>query len=475
MLNEKEDISQKIQLESCTTLFLKSLNLDINDPKIFDIFLKELKIVKIGKNNIVYIYSNLSDASIKYLETVYDQTFSKALTETLGKAYNYKIINDLKMIDLLENTTTQKQIIKTAISLKKNKSSFLNEKFTFNNYVKSNFNEKIIQVGKHIINSVDSINDDYNLIFIYASTGLGKTHFLHALGNELSKKNKIVKYVNPDIYSRDIAYFLKENDQTKLKLIRDNFCSADVVMFDDFQSYGIGNKKATVHSIFNILDYRMNNNLLTIICADQNLAKLNNIFDSRIISRLSQALQLEIEQPDNNDWLKILDFILKENGISPEKWENEAKLFLTRNYSTSIRALLGAVTTVKFHGDFVNKTNSKYTVAILNSIFKDIIQNKENITPTSIIEHVAKYYKLTKKDLLGNSRKQEIVLARDIAIFIIRTHLDLTFQNIGKIFGNRDHSTIINSIKKIEKETINSNKPINKILSILSNEIYKIK
>lgn len=472
---DNEETRKKIELKATTSTFLNSLAMDINDPMTFNNFFKSLFIVKIGNNNVVYITSDkLNSAIIDFINGYYKEVILKALKDTFEQTYDYKLVTNIKEIDDLEKPITAKMLVKSVSTFKKQESSSLNKDFTFDNYVESKFNESVIHLGKYIVDNSNSIND-YKLIFIYSKSGLGKTHFLYAVGNELDKKGLVVKYINPDIFSREIASLLKENDQNKIKAIHETFHKADVVMFDDFQSYGIGNKKATVQTIFNILDYRITNNLLTIVCADKPINLLSNNFDLRIGTRLSQGLQLEIKTPDNNDWMKILDFILNQNDINPDNWEKEAKAFLTRNYSTSIRALLGAIKRVKFYGEFVKQTNSKYTLAVLNSIFKDIAQNKENITPESVIEHVAKYYKISRKEILGKSRNKDIVLARHIAIFIIRTQLEISLEQIGKIFGNRDHSTIINAIKKIEKEADEPDKSITKTITILSNNIYKVK
>lgn len=470
---QDEKTIKKIEFKAATSTFLDSISMDINDPMTFKTFFENLSIYKIGLNNIVYITSDkLTDIMINFINQQYKQVILKALKDTFEQAYDYKLIMNIDEIE--EKTPSFKMLTKQNASLKKQESSSLNKDFTFENYVESKFNESVVKLGKYIIENAGQQNE-YNLIFIYSKSGLGKTHFLYAVGNKLNKKGLVVKYINPDIFSRDISSLLKENNQAKIKAIHEVFHRADVVMFDDFQNYGIGNKKATVQTIFNILDYRITNNLLTLICADKPSNSLSNSFDARISTRLSQGLQLEIKTPDNNDWNKILDFILDNNDIDPNNWENEAKSFLTRNYTSSIRALLGAVKRVKFYGEFIKQTNTKYTLAVMNSIFKDIQQNKENITPESIIEHVCKYYKINKKEVLGKGRNKNVVLARHIAIFIVRTQLEISLEQIGKIFGNRDHSTIINAIKKIEKEIEEPDKSISKAISLLNNDIYKVK
>lgn len=185
------------------------------------------------------------------------------------------------------------------------------------------------------------------------------------------------------------------------------------------------------------------------------------------------GLQLSIDEPQKADLLKILDYMIDINKMTPELWEDDAKNFIVKNYANSIRSLIGAVNRLRFYNSEIVKTNSRYTLAIVNSILKDIQQVKEKVTPDVIIEYVAKYYKLSRSEILGKSRRKDVVLARHIAIWIVKKQLDLSLEQIGRFFGNRDHSTIINAVRKIEKETEQSDITFKRTISEISNEIFK--
>nr|WP_307916811.1 helix-turn-helix domain-containing protein [Mycoplasmopsis bovis] len=200
---------------------------------------------------------------------------------------------------------------------------------------------------------------------------------------------------------------------------------------------------------------------------------MQNSFDARLISRLSMGLQLSIDEPQKADLLKILDYMININKMTPELWEDDAKIFIVKNHANSIRSLIGAINRLRFYNSEIVKTNSRYTLAIVNSILKDIQQVKEKVTPDVIIEYVAKYYKLSRSEILGKSRRKDVVLARHIAIWIVKKQLDLSLEQIGKFFGNRDHSTIINAVRKIEKETEQSDRTFKRTISEISNEIFK--
>ncbi|WP_027334603.1 chromosomal replication initiator protein DnaA [Mycoplasmopsis felifaucium] len=456
--NEKE-----ILMQSYTQTFLNILVSEINDPLMFKSFFNNLKIVNVEGSHVT-IGTTVKLTSISAVASVYENSINKALEETFEHPCTY---------GFEDMTTINSNKKKKEVSLIKSElfNSDINKNLTFENYVECDFNKEAIRVANYIIEG----GREYVPIFIFGKSGLGKTHLMHAISNKLIEEGSKVKYINANSFSRDISVFLQENDQVKLKKIRDEFDESDVVLFDDFQSYGIGNKKATINLIFNILDYRISSKKLTIVCSDRPIYSLNNMFDQRLITRLSIGLQLEIKEPIQADLLKILNFMIDKNNLSPELWEKDAKQYIVRNYANSIRSLIGAVNRLKFYNTDIIKTNSKYTLTVVNSILKDIQQVKEKITPDMVIEYIAKYYKVSKKDILGKTRKKDVVLARHIAMWLIRSLIDVSLEQIGKIFGNRDHSTVTNAINKINKESDQGDSSLKRTISQISDELYKNK
>lgn len=136
---------------------------------------------------------------------------------------------------------------------------------------------------------------------------------------------------------------------------------------------------------------------------------------------------------------------------------------------------MGALSRIKFYKNDIIQKNSKYTLSVVDSILRDIQESKETITPETIIDYVAKYYKISKKDILGKGRQKEVVLARHIAIYLIRDQINIPLQQIGRFFGNRDHSTILNAIKKIEKESDNPDLSLRRTISAISDDLYRKK
>ncbi|WP_029513449.1 chromosomal replication initiator protein DnaA [Mycoplasmopsis primatum] len=459
-------IANENTLEPFTETFLDILRRELGDQMLFKNFFSNFIIRDISKTGHITIGTTNISANSQLVVRAYESSILKSLEETFERECTFSFV----LLDSAIKKKAKQQKKDFPIEEMKLANQDINKDQTFENYVPGEFNKEAIKIAKYIIDG----GKDFTPIFIYGKSGIGKTHLLHAIFNELTSTDKVVKYINANSFARDISYYLQENDQRKIKQIRNLFDEADIVMFDDFQSYGIGNKKATIDLIFNILDYRCNQRKMTIICSDRPIYSLQNSFDSRLISRLSMGLQLAIDDPQKKDLLKILDYMIAFNKMSPELWDNEAKTFIVQYYASSIRSLIGAINRLRFYKTEIHKTNSRYTLTIVNSILKDIQQVKEKITPDIIIDYVAKYYKITRSELLGKSRRKDVVLARHIAIWITKKQLDLSLEQIGKLFGNRDHSTIINAVKKIDKESESPDKSFKRTISEISNNIFKL-
>ncbi|QBF34325.1 chromosomal replication initiator protein DnaA [Mycoplasmopsis phocirhinis] len=456
--------------------FFENLSNIVEDKMILKSFFSRIKIYGV-ENNEVLIKTDLKGDSLNFLRRDYKEKITKALNETFDKKMTFRFeffesepnkINIEKKENIYSNEFYQ---AKAKINLNENINSQFKKDFSFDNYVESDFNRQVIAIGKNIAEG----GFLYNPVFIFSKSGLGKTHLLNAIGLELEKKNVEVIYLNAIDFVTDATIILQDNKQEKIKEWYQKYYSADVLMFDDFQHYGQGNKKSTLTAINQILDYRVNKGKLTIFTSDKSPQLLNAMFDQRLITRLVAGLQIKINTPKQEDILVLLNEFLKRNKISPENWEEEAKKFIARNFHGSVRTLLGAITMLMYYKkDIETKFNSKYTFAVVQKILSEISSNKDSITPDYVVEYVAKYYKIHKKDILGKSRKKEFVIARHIAMFIIRDELKLPLIKIGEIFGNRDHSTVVNAIRKVEFQKESNDMSYSRALSAITDEIHKL-
>ncbi|VEU70045.1 DnaA ATPase domain-containing protein [Mycoplasmopsis glycophila] len=461
-------------LKAYTDQLKEFLKNEINDNMLYQTFFKNIKVLKV-ENGIVTIYmvSN-SIFSLNKIAYLFDDNINKAIREIFGPNIKYTLVDKeeieyeekIKKIDLTkpvaqkqENTSKNSGLEKQFIY------SNLNPDYIFDNYVKSDFNSEAIK----ICSQLTSLDSDINLVYISSKSGCGKTHLLQAVGHEFLKQNKKIAYINPTNFTRDIATLLQENNQFKISKVIRHFCDLDLLLFDDFQIFGDGQKKATKNFIFQIIDGRMQNNKLTVIACENEINELLNVFENRMITRLHSGFLTKIKSPEKEDLEKVLDFFLRNNGIDIEKIDEKSKDFIIRNHSNSVRALNGAVKRINYYKKDILSSN--YVYGVITNIFKDVIKEPENITSDIILKTVAKYYAVSVKDILGKSRVSNIVVARHISMIMIKQMLDLSSIEIGKLF-NRDHSTVLNAFKKYKEEDLD--KTVQKSLEYLRDKITKI-
>ncbi|WP_373440322.1 chromosomal replication initiator protein DnaA [Metamycoplasma equirhinis] len=400
-----------------------------SDNFTYDQFLKNLYIVH-EQNDDIYVFC--PEAIISFIKSTQGENINRTIKNVYERDVNVIFITN---VNELESLNTVKPI--------ETKSNNIKQNLTFENYASGKFNEVVIKAAK-IICAEDKMI--YSPLFIHSNSGLGKTHLLHAIGNELTKQNKTCLYINPDSLTRKLVEQLKAKNQEKINKIIDELTTYDCLMFDDVQQYG--NREGTLSVLFTIINTMINNEKQIIICGDKKPNDLGG-FEQRFITRFNGGLTLEINQPGIEDIIEILKFKLIENDINPKLWEDESLRFIARNFSNSIRSIEGAINRIKLFSE--NDDYFTYDLRTMHRIFKNATQIKENITPERIIDAVSKYYKIDRRKITSNSRTEEIVIARRISIYLIKNNFDYTLQDIGKMVGNQSHSTVIVSINWIDK------------------------
>ncbi|MGY6172416.1 chromosomal replication initiator protein DnaA [Candidatus Mycoplasma pogonae] len=462
-LNEK--------MQELTNVFLQEIKVYLNDELLFKTVVdNQIQIEKI-ENEIVYfrvpnrdikewmeialldkikefVHSKWPEYGIK----IVDSDLLEKLNSTSKKSLK-KISSDLENDEIsLDNFSNQKEMKsynqkekqQELLDIKKNDKNLTNlmDYFTFEKLAKVNYNKNVLSAVKEIIESKEVI---YSPLFIFSASGLGKTHILNATGLELLKKNKKVRYVDANTFTTKIAFDLQNKNSSAINDLVEELSDIDVLIFDDVQNYA--NKHATLNVLFNIINNHILRKKQIILAADRTVDQLGG-FEERFITRFSAGLTLELPKPNDEDLIKVWKFKLNQEGLKTSNWDKDSYKFIARNYHGSIRFLEGAMNTIKFYSK--RNPDIKYTYSVIQSIFGTSKQTNENLTPEKIIKTVADYYKLKISDILSNSRKKEIWIARSVAIYIIRKQLGMKYKQIGANFGNKDHTTIMNSINKIE-------------------------
>ena len=295
----------------------------------------------------------------------------------------------------------------------------------------------------------------FNPLFIYGNPGLGKTHLLNAIGNQVRSlyPEKRIGLLSGLEFVDNVKKASQENRFDELK---DVFQNLDLLLIDDIQN--IAGKDKTNELFFTIYNELINNKKQVCITSDRTPSEIRGLSD-RIISRFNQGLNVNIEAPEYETSINILKMkVANYPGYSKssiDDIDDEVFSYLATNFSQDVRSLEGAVNRLLFYSTmFPNlEENNRITIKLAIEAFKDQIKESKNeLTISSVRKAVCDYYNLTKQQITSANRTKNISNARQIAMYLCRKLLDSTYEDIGREFGGRDHSTVMSSIASVEKK-----------------------
>jgi len=341
-----------------------------------------------------------------------------------------------------------------------NRDTGLNPKYTFENFVIGPFNELPQAAAWAITQNPGSV---YNPLFVYGGVGLGKTHLLQAVGNEVVKKfpQKKVKYASSEKFTSGIVDSIKNRTVDKFK---SSYKDIDVLIIDDIQF--LAGKEKTQEEFFHIFNSLYEKNKQIILSSDRPPKAISSL-EERLRSRFEGGMIADIGLPDFETRMAILKTKSYEKKIS---LPDDVLEYISSNIQTNIRELEGTLNRLIAYQKINNKSPDLEVVkALLKSI---IFSPKRLITPEKIIKEVCLFYNLKEKDLITGSRKKEIVKPRQVAMYLLREELKSSFPFIGRKFGGKDHTTAIHSYNKIAKES-QLNENLAEEISLIKDQIKK--
>ena len=304
----------------------------------------------------------------------------------------------------------------------------------------------------------------YNPLYIYGGVGLGKTHLLNSIGHEMNK-NKKVMFISAERFMYQFVKSIKSNDMVKFK---EYFRNTDVLLIDDIQF--MNGKEAMQEEFFHTFNALLEKGSQIIVSADRPPNKLMRI-QERIKSRFSGGLVVDIQKPEYDLRKKILNFKINElTSLYSEKLNisEEIQDFLSTKIKTNIRELIGAINRIASFSRIYNKLPN---LAETKVVLKDLLNLNENSVTIDIIQTVVcKFFKISKNEMLSSRRSRYLVRPRQTAIYLTKILTTKSLPEIGREFSNRDHTTIIHSVKTIEKLKENNpemNDNINKLKNII--------
>ena len=441
---------------------------------IFDSWLKKIELIDEYKN---YVLISVSTRFIR------DWITSRYLDQILQIVKSFKkdivriefLVDDKKKLANKNNSQDKQNLKNNEIN---NNISFIKDSYlqynridpnkNFNNFITGQSNKLAFEASKKVSQEIAH----YNPLYLYGGVGMGKTHLLNAIGLELKDKNKVM-FISAERFMYQFVKSIKSNDMVKFK---EYFRNTDILLIDDIQF--MNGKEAMQEEFFHTFNALFDKGSQIIVSADRPPNKLSRIQD-RIKSRFSGGLVVDIQNPDYELRSKIIKSKTEELKLfysNQVHINEEIQKFISTEVRTSIRELVGALNRIVSFSRIYNKIPNLSEVRV---ILKDLLNLSENkVTIDTIQTIVCKFFKISKNEMLSPRRSRYLVRPRQTAIYLAKMLTSKSLPEIGRAFSNRDHTTVIHSVKTIEKLrkednelNINIDSLKNKILYNQDNEI----
>lgn len=410
----------------------------------FDFFVTDARLIKIEHN----IATILLDSEIKEL---FWQKNLQPFTLTAGfEIFNAEITNhyifsedELQPKTANETASYGTEVVQTTPTLPYVESN-LNEKYSFQNFVQGDENRWAVAAS---IAVTEGPGTTYNPLFIYGGPGLGKTHLLNAIGNTVLQDNPHarIRYITAENFMNEFTKHLRLNTMDELK---DNFRTLDVLLIDDIQSLPKKTTNAGIQEeFFNTFNALHVNNKQIVLTSDRNPDHLNDLED-RLVTRFKWGLTVNITPPDFETRVAILTNKIQEYDFD---FPTETIEYLAGQFDSNVRDLEGALKDISLVANF--KKLKVITVEVAAEAIRARKKDGPQVTVIPIEDiqtTVGKFYGVTVKEIKATKRTQNIVLARQVAMYLAREMTDNSLPKIGKEFGGRDHSTVLHAYNKIK-------------------------
>ncbi len=348
--------------------------------------------------------------------------------------------NEIEVSLILEDGKTD-EIINIA-PIKDNKfidkaEAELREKYSLENFVEGECNKFAFAAAQAVAKGP---GHTYNPLFIYGGVGLGKTHLVNAIGNHIKKEYKLyVIYVSAEAFVNDLVHHLKTN---KMDSFRETYRNCDVLLIDDIEF--ISNKEKTQEEIFHTFNKLYEEKKQIVFTSDRLPKEIPGI-EERLRSRFEMGLIADIQAPDVETKVAIVKKKAEQNNIDID---DDIAFFLAYNTLSNIRELEGYLTRLSAYA-YLTKT--KLNINVAKEVLASVIKKKDKwVTIEDIQKAISIYFKIKVSDLNSQKRMRYIAYPRQIAMYLARTLTNASFPEIGTQFGNKDHSTVIHSVNKID-------------------------
>lgn len=446
-----------MDLNNIWNSFLEKIKVQISDIA-FDTWFSETKLVNLN-NNVATVLVPYHIHK-KNLSENYNDIIEEIFTEITGSNFKFNYVIE----EEVENNLTESNQVIGVPNNNEIYESNLDPKYTFENFMIGPSNKFAATSALAVAEQPGKM---YNPLFIYGSSGLGKTHLMHSIGNYIIKNsNKKVLYITCDNFVSDFVDICRKNagsnNMDAIKQFKNKYRDIDVLIIDDIHNL-VGATSAQ-QEFFNTFNELYNNEKQIIISSDRSPDDIKKL-EERLKTRFNWGLQVNILPPDFKLRMDILNNKIANNelsGVVPE----DVKEYIASNSVGDVRKLEGAITRVFAYATMMNGSDITLDLAI--EALKDhfaktfISQNKMD----QVVQIICDHYNLTQEELMSKKRSNEIAIPRMVAMYICRVYLDENLTKIGIKFGGKNHTTVMHAVDKIKKEILKDD--------ILNGEIQKM-
>ena len=405
----------------------------------FEMLFSSEKTVHKVEQNKYYIVVN-SDHEKYMLDKFYVKDVVDTLLDVSGANYDVKFVTQ----EYVEKDKQSFSLTEADTDIHKAYRGNLNGTYTFDRFVAGKSNRLAYMVALQVAERPGEVA---NPLYLFGGVGLGKTHLMQAIGNYILDDNpdKRILYCTSEKFIDDyrIASIEKNFDAFKKK-----YRDIDVLLIDDIQF--LSKKEQTQTEFFNTFNDLYNENKQIVITSDRPASDFKDMMD-RLTSRFEWGVQADIQVPDTQTRIEIMKKKLGGENISVDEFPEEVLEFIASKFHSNVRTLEGALKRLIFYATI---NNSEFTLELANEALRNLIKEekrKSKVDVKNIIKEVGAYYKVAASDITSKSRKQDIVLARQVAMYLTRELSGHSYPKIGSSFGGRDHTTVMHGCDKIEK------------------------
>jgi chromosomal replication initiator protein len=405
----------------------------------YKFWIEPLKIKIISENTMEFIVPNMFFSN--WIRERYLDKILFFLKEATGKEFKIKlsIKEPQKPINNSQDPASQNRLRKTTQIISKNILVKLNPNNTFEEFVVGECN-KLAHAATFAVTL--SPAKAYNPLFLYGGVGLGKTHLLHAMGHGIISRYPEFKvhYISSEEFTNQLIGAIQARNTAKF---RERYRNVDLLLIDDIQF--LAGKTGMQEEFFHTFNALYDDHKQIVISSDRSPKEIPDL-EERLVSRFHWGLVVDVQKPDYETRMAILK---KKAAYNKLFIPDNVLSYIAEKISSNIRELEGALLRVVAHSTLIDDTIS---VDLAKKVLKDMVEEEENkISMPYIQKKVAQFFDLSIEDLKSKSRKKNIALPRQIAIYFSRKHTDSSLNDIGQSFGGRDHTTIMHAIQKIER------------------------